>query len=179
MKKLLWFVRWLVYVVAGVLMIVYSDGIVHYVPYVVGAIMLVYAAEGIFDSVHDHKSLEDARFFDNIILVLLSLIMIIVGNANYSTSCIIWAVWSILREGLELEEIYKFRKIHLTALISSVESVIVIIMSVLLILHPEETHALMHVILLGVELILHTTIPTVNHYIQAKMNSSGEQKKTQ
>lgn len=141
---------------------------------IVGVVMLIYAVEGTADCLRLHKSVEDVRFFDSIILILLSVIMMIFGSKNFTTGCIIWAVWSICREGLELEEIYKFRKIRFTTIVSAVESLAVIVLSVMMIANPTEHHAMTHTFFLGIELILHGIIPSVNEYVFEKKSKKND-----
>ena len=67
--------------------------------------------------------------------------------------CLIWGVWSILRESKEMAEAIENIVKNRLGILNVIESVIVIILSFLLILEPNEEHVRLHVILLGIELI--------------------------
>ncbi len=168
MKKKFGYIRFFIYIVLGIIFMVSFRAFLPSIHYIVGAVMLLYAIEEIVECIHTHKSVEDVRFFDSIILIILALIMVFIGSENFSTGCIIWAVWSICRESLELEEIYKFRKIRFTLIVSAVESVAVIVLSVMMIANPTEHHAMVHTFFLGIELILHGVIPNVNEHFFLK-----------
>ena len=74
--------------------------------------------------------------------------------------CVIWSIWSIMREGEEIvEKGFEGIKEHpITSVVNFAESVVVIVFSVMLIcardFHELEHHAHSHVILLGIELII-------------------------
>ena len=76
------------------------------------------------------------------------------------TVCVLWSVWSIMRESEEIfEKCFDHWKKHpVTSLINLAESIVVIVFSLLLIVaknHEELLeHTYAHVILLGVELII-------------------------
>ena len=83
-------------------------------------------------------------------------------------TCVIWAAWSILREAFEIKELFlKIKSVVLT-IISGIESIAVIVLSVMLILEPGEHHAMIHLYLLLVELVLTPLVPLLDEVIEER-----------
>ena len=97
------------------------------------------------------------EFFYGTIQMSLGLIILLflkdeVSSQDYQSICIIWAVWSILRESREIEEaVIKMCK-RIPVFLDLMESIVCIVFSILLIINPNEHHALIHIYLLSVEL---------------------------
>ena len=93
---------------------------------------------------------------------------------EYETVCIIWAVWSILRESVELQEIVS-GELHISlGILSGVESVAVIVLSVMLMIEPGEHHAMIHSYLLCVELVLTGVIPMISSVLKPEEHEHAE-----
>ena len=92
---------------------------------------------------------------------------------EYATVCVIWAVWSILRESIELQEIVEGELHPVLGVVSGLESVAVIVLSVMLMIEPGEHHAMIHSYLLCVELVLSAVIPLLNARIKPESTRGG------
>lgn len=152
------------FIILGILVLVFNKAIMQkdgeYINILVGSIMLLYGLDAIILILitKEYKK-EQIKFLNGFINILLAVIMIFfLENKPYEfvTGCVIWSLWSIMREGEEIFEkvVEEFKKTPVTSFINFAESVVVIVFSVGLILNPGEHHAHLHVILLGIELIL-------------------------
>ena len=130
----------------------------------VGAIIAIYGLEGILLPIFTKKiKAERVEMLNGAINVLIAVIMIFLLEGHpyeLRIVCVLWCVWSIMREGVEIYEkvIEGLRNHPITSTINLAESIIVIVFSIMLITakdaHELEHHAHAHVILLGIELII-------------------------
>lgn len=172
-------IKAVIWTVAAILILVFRESFVHYLNYLVGSIMIVYGLETVvLHLLHKKSFRRKNRFFWGMLEILLGIVVLFfvrLGEPEskaYATVCVIWAVWSMLRESLELEEgIIEICRQE-PAYLSMVESVIGIIFSIFLIVEPGEHHAHTHVILLFFELLTSGLIfPYLKefvHYIKKK-----------
>ena len=159
------------YLTAAVLILIFREFFVHHLRWFIGGLIVLYGCLGVLElGLKKAKPICEAHgflFFSVEILLGLTTLCFI---EEYATVCVIWAVWSILRESVELQEIVE-RKLHtVPAIISGLESVAVIVLSVLLMIEPGEHHAMIHTYFLCVELILSSTVPFLN----ARLLKNGE-----
>lgn len=152
MKK--WqFSKAILYLVAAVLIFIFNKSITRYAGIVVGTVVSIYAFEELIFAAARKQFFSDTfHLFDGIAQILISALLFIVST-DIMKVCLVWGVWSILRESKELAEAVKSIIMKKIGFINVAESVAVIILSFVMILEPSETHANLHVILLGVELI--------------------------
>ena len=156
-------IKTVLYLLAGIAVLVLNNVIMeaHYVGVIVGLVMFFYAVDIILICIAEKKMLHKDGFFMALMHVLLAVGMFIVVK-DLEKVCIIWAVWSILREGGEISECVHRLYHKRPALISLAESVVIIVFSFMMMTDPTEHHAHFHVILLGIELILEVTFPILN-----------------
>ena len=76
-----------------------------------------------------------------------------------------WATWSIVRESFEIKELVTEIKSWTLTFLSGAESIAVIVFSVMLILEPGEHHAMIHIYLLLLELLLTPLIPLLDEIL--------------
>lgn len=179
-------IKLIVYLIAGCLIMAFSEQVMEYVVILVGAVMTVYAIETIIVSIYEKAVLhEENELFEGLILILLAIVLLFTDNNNLEKVCVIWAIWSILRETEEIKECLhdnfhknppKFTKVF--HYIHCVESAIVIILSLVMLLSPTEKTAHTHIILLGLELILEVAFPLMNT-IAEKICRRTEHKNTE
>lgn len=143
----------------------------------IGGLMVLYGILGIICVI-----LEKKRPIYNGYGFLFSSIEILVGSTilifvrEYSTVCVLWAAWSIFRESVEIKEIADGELHPALAVVSGVESVAVMILSVMLIVEPGRHHAMIHTYLLLAELILAGLIPVLNHDVIKRHGSERKEK---
>ena len=167
--------RLICFSIGAILLLVFNEFFLQNLRWFIGGLITLYGSLGIFSLVLlKEKPIYEANGFlfyaVEILLGLTTLCFI----REYSTVCIIWAVWSILRESIELEEIV-CRKLHpALAVVSGIESVATIVLSILLMIEPGEQHALIHSYLLCVELVLTSVIPVINRRLKPEKEGREE-----
>lgn len=182
-------IKTVLYFLLAVLVGVFFNVLLDNVRYVVGPLMIVYGLESIV--VHlalKKKFSEENECFRGVFEVMLGVLLLLSKEISYESACIIWAIWSIFRETRELEEIFKRIEHKIPVIVDLAESVFSIIISILLILNPEEYHIAIHAVFLIVELISTVSLPYFRSYyikrngklkpdeLKAELNSSAEEK---
>lgn len=125
-----------------------------YVGILVGAVVCTYAVEELI------VSAVKRTLFDNPYLLSDGIVQLLVGTILFIVSmdiikvCLVWGVWSILRESKEFAAAIKNIAEKRLGIINAVESVVIIVLSFLLVLEPNEEHARLHVFLLAAELAI-------------------------
>lgn len=166
MGKIYKFTKLALFVVLGVLILVFNEAIMEHSAIlngVVGSIIALYGLEGVFLPIATKKvKAEKIEMLNGGIDILIAIIMIFLLEGHpyeLRTVCILWSLWSIMREGVEIFDkgFVGIRNHPVTSVINIAESIIVIVFSIELICATDETlhhHAHAHVILLGIELII-------------------------
>lgn len=159
------YIKFVIFIALAVLLCIYHYEALDSIKYIVSSLMMFFGLEGVVLSIVKNKkkclrdiwlTLGAAEF-----LIGITVILGVNGDDEFVTVCIVWAVWTILREAVELHEIAKGEVRGLSALISGVESIVAIVFSVMLIITPVPHHAHTHVILLIVELIVTVLVPLI------------------
>ena len=167
--------RLIVFVLGAILLLVFNEFFLENLRWFIGGLIVLYGTLGILALILAKvKPIYEGQgflFFAVEILLGLTTLCFI---KEYATVCVIWAVWSILRESVELEEIVE-RELHPSlAVFSGIESVAVIVLSVMLMIEPGEHHAMIHSYLLVVELVLAALIPVINHRLMPEKKGRDE-----
>ena len=163
------------YVIGAILLFIFREFFVANLRWFIGGLMMLYGSVAILEiALEKVKPIYDGHgFLFNLIEAMLGLVILLLIE-EYATVCVIWAVWSIFRESIELREILA-RKLHtILAIVSFLESIAVIVLSVLLMMSPGEHHALIHSYLLCIELILTASIPILNSFMFEKSDKTLE-----
>ena len=139
---------------------VYSQQLLEYLPYMVGGVMVLFGIEGILIPIakSPSKFFNEAQFFLGHIDLLLGIVMIC-SIRQFDYVCIVWGTWTIVREAFDLYEIAHKVYHKFPAFFSIILSVTEIVFSVLLIIFASEHHALTHVYLLIPEFIVNGLSP--------------------
>ena len=172
------FVKLIVCVVLVVLVLVFKEQLVHHLKYFIGALMVAYGLDEIAFEIYCHKLgfIHKSKTYLGLIELVLGGTLLAL-NLNYEAVCIIWATWSIVRESYEIKELVTEIKSITLTIISGIESVAVIVLSIMLIAEPGEHHAMIHIYLLLFEFILTPLVPLVDEFIeQKKLQLKGEKK---
>jgi uncharacterized membrane protein HdeD (DUF308 family) len=166
-------VKFVLFVVWGILIFIFKDKIAEhseehfYLAALVASLMFAYSIFDFIDMLEKKKTLKaHTKLFDCIIQMIFGIIILAdpLIRENYATICIIWAVWSICREGEELAEDLERFKEHIPAYLNVIESIVVLVLSFMLIANPHPEHAKLHLILLGFELILGVLFPHADYF---------------
>ena len=152
-------IKFVLYMAAGVTILVFNHPVMSVVGYLVGAVILAYGIEPILVGAFQKKLFkENSALFDGLIYILLAVSLFIVSD-DIIKICLIWAVWSMIREGKELAESVHHIREKRPGLTNLIESVVIIAFSFTMVLEPGEHHAHIHVIILGIELMLEVIFP--------------------
>ena len=168
MGKVYKIVKFALFAIAGILIIVFNKAIMSndgaILNGLVGSIIAVYGLEGVILPIATKKiKVEKIEMLNGGINILIAIIMIFLLEGHpyeLRTLCILWSLWSIMREGVEIFDkgFLGIRNHPVTSVINFAESIIVIVFSIMLICAKDEHelmhHAHAHVILLGIELII-------------------------
>ena len=158
----------IIFATMGVLVLVFNKAIMSnegaLINGVVGAVIAIYGLEGvILPLVRKQWKEKQVAILNGAINILIAVVMIfLLENHPHELRavCVIWAIWSIMREGEEIvEKGFEGIKEHpITSIVNFAESIVVVVFSVMLICakdsHELQHHAHAHVILLGIELII-------------------------
>lgn len=152
--------RIIVFTLAAVAIFAFPDFFRNAAAFVVGGVMIAF---GLDDLLRIRFSGKNPRNFPSGLNAILSLFLALImmtffRNTSTDTAhlikvCSIWAVWSITQEIYELYEIVHLFRERRLGIVSGLESLAIIVLSVLLLIDPRE-HLPMHIFILGVELIL-------------------------
>ena len=179
-------IKTVLFVIGGVLIIVFHDALMadeaSYVGLIVGLVVVFYGLSMTVDSIVSKKYFgENKLFFGALSQFLIATALFVVSESIYDV-CLVWAVWSILREGKEASEALHAVVNKKPGILNIIESIIVIYFSFVMILDPGEHHASFHLYLLGVELFLEVFFPMINHvheYFINKKKTAKLQAKSQ
>lgn len=132
----------------------------------IGSLMVLYGVDGIAYAIFEHRKhfLSSNKTYLGFIELIFGVVLI-AAPLQFDYVCIIWATWSIIRESHEIKEIVADMKMILPRVLSGVESIVVIVFSIMLILEPGEHHALIHLSLLSAELILNPLVVLIDEFL--------------
>ena len=169
--------KFVLFVVWGILVFIFKDKIAAHsetdpqLAFLVASLMFAYSIFDIVDLIEKKRTFKaHTSFFNCLIQIAFGIIILADGKIRneYSTICIIWAVWSICREGQELAEDMERFKEHIPAYLNVIESITVLVLSFMLIASPHAEHAKLHLVLLGFELILGVLFPHIDYFFIKK-----------
>lgn len=171
--KIFRYSRLICFLVGSVLLFIFREFFVQHLRFFIGGLMIIYGLLGILEMVLEKVKpiYEEHEFVFNILEILIGLVVLIFLN-DYHTICVVWAMWSILRESLEIRVILVGKLHSIFAVVNGVESIAVIVLSILLMMEPGEHHALIHSYLLCVELVLTSLVPIVNEFMLNRNNKN-------
>lgn len=166
-------VKAILYSVLALLIFLYNNDVMPYVGYLVSGVVCLYSLEELIILACKRKFFKDTyHLFDGLAQLFIGVILFIVSK-DVIKVCLVWGVWSILRETKEMAEAIdgiSKRKFHFANLI---ESLVIIVLSFLMILEPSEDHAHLHVILLGAELLLVVIFYFVELFYDKKLENNS------
>ena len=165
-------VKLIIYVALAVCVFIFREKLVEHLKYFIGGLMTLYGVEEILFEI----VFRDKHFWhkDKIYLGIIELVFGVAllcldlhDNAEETLirTCLIWATWSIVRESFEIKELVTEIKSWTLTIISGIESIAVIVLSVMLILNPGEEDAMIHMYLLLLELLLTPLIPLLDEIL--------------
>ena len=164
--KSLKIIKLVFFIISSALVLVFAGFLVDHLKHFISALLLAYGIVGVIDFIikKDKDCFQKTDFYFALLEILLGVVSFLFIT-SFETICVVWAMWSIFRESIEMQKIASEKINTFLAGISVVESVAVIALSVILIIYPGTEHAITHTYLLCVELILAGSIPVLNQYV--------------
>lgn len=135
--------------------------------YFIGSLMILYGIEEtLFEIIyHGINFWKQEKVYLGFVEIVLGMVLLI-APLDLETTCVIWATWSIVREAFEIRELVTEVKSVILTIVSGLESLAVIVLSIMLILEPGEHHAMIHLYLLLVELFLTPFVPLMDEVLE-------------
>ena len=149
---------------------------IEHIRFFIGGLMIFYGIEQLtYEAIFHRKGfIHHGRNYLAFIELILGITVLAI-DMEFVSVCIMWATWSILRESYEFQEVIVETKSKVLTVISGAESIAVIVLSIMLIATPTEHHALIHLFLLFIELILTPIVPFLDVIIeQHKEKKNGQ-----
>ena len=159
------FVKLGVFVAIGVVLGAFHTFMVENLRYSLTTIMILYGLEALSFSLYYHRKdfYKQHRFYWGLVEILLG-VVVMSSVSDFTTICITWAIWAILREAEEIKEAVLDISNLITSIIEIITGTVNVVFSVLMIMNPTFEHATIHLYLLIVELVIASGIPIINHY---------------
>ena len=173
-------IKFAIFTTLAIFVFIFREKLVENLQPFIGSLMIFYGLEGILYEVLCHRLhfIHSSKSYLGLIELIFGTVLLI-APLEYSFVCIIWATWSIVRESYELKEVVSDIKTIPPKILSGAESIAVIVLSVMLILEPTEHHALIHMYLLVVELVLNPFTVLLDELLIRLKKKREEQKKDQ
>ena len=160
-----------VYLVLAILIFIFRETLATeaVLKFFIGGLMILYGVEEtLFEIVfHGLNFWKQEKVYLGFVEIVLGCVLLI-APLDLETTCVIWATWSIVREAFEIRELVTEVKSVLLTILSGLESLAVIVLSIMLILEPGEHHALIHLYLLLVELFLTPFVPLMDELLEKR-----------
>ena len=167
-------IRAVAYILAGTAIIAFHKTLVLSAGLIVGGVVIIYALEELLTCAFKRRLFkENGSLFEDVAQLVIGTLLIL-SSEDLVKVCVIWGVWSILRESREMAEAIKSIIYKKFGFLNAVESVVVIALSAIMILEPGEHHATFHMALLGVELILEIVFEIFERYAEKKREENEE-----
>lgn len=165
-----YFIKLIVYVALAICVFIFREKLVEPLKYFIGGLMLLYGLEEILFEIvfRDKHFWHKDKIYLGIIEITFGITLLVINlpyEADYEAVCVVWATWSIVRESFEIKELVTEIKSWTLTFLSGAESIAVIVFSVMLILEPGEHHAMIHIYLLLLELLLTPLIPLLDEIL--------------
>lgn len=166
MKKVARYSKLAIFIVFAVLIGVYNHTLLENLRYLVPSLLMGYGLDSIVSAtINEKKNCYKNLWFSYGIGEIIIGVTLISIEPTFEVVCVVWGVWSIFREVIEIYEILSGEVKGVPALISGIESIVAITFSVLLIITPIEEHAHTHIYLLIAELLVTGFIPVIDDII--------------
>ena len=140
------------FVILGIVFILFAEKISEYAPYVVGVALILYALVNIFMELRFPES--EISLGGAIIRGVMGIILLLETEQAIAILGIVWAVLSLNDVAEEIDDYRRTKKFRL---VGAVSIVLTIVFSALLMLDPFE-HFAFHIRILGLEMIVETFI---------------------
>ena len=166
-----------VFLTMAVFIFIFREPFVENLRYFIGTMMVIYGLEEvIYEIYYFGKGFwKRERIFLGFLEILFGSVLLF-SNLSIEKVCMIWASWSIIKQAFEIRELVVVIKSWTLTIISGIESIAIIVLSVMLIYDPGEHHAMIHLYLLLVELFLTPVVPLIDQILEKKEEDKNKEK---
>lgn len=168
MFKVFDIIKSLVYILLLVLVLFVYKKVGYNANYVVGATMIIHSVFGILDYFIDRRQRQVIpKLVYDISILTLGIVLLFLGGSDYLVLiCIMWGIWSIIREANEILTYIFTKNEHIVLkILGLIESVVSTTFAVLLLINPSLEHLEIHYILLVIEFATTAIFPLINKAI--------------
>lgn len=170
-------VKFVIFVAIAISVIFLKEVYVENLRMFIGSLITLYGVDSIAQIYFDNENRKAIDFCKGLVEIILGVCTLLFFK-DFASVCVIWAVWSIMREADEINECYECFRERLPFILNSIESIVAIVFSVMLIANPTEHHAMTHMYLLIVELITTVLFPQIRFaYIKYIKNKCNKEEK--
>ena len=157
------YIKLFIFIAFSILLFVFRKELIAHINYFVGSLVLVFGLESliVLSIAQKRRSIRSIKFSFSIFEMVLGL-TIITAVTDFSHVCVMWAVWSLLRQSIDIHEVLRGEVIGVVAIIYVIQSIVSIVFSIILIINPTEHHAITHIYLLIAELLVIALPPVVD-----------------
>jgi len=160
------YIKLVVFLTFSVLIFFYTQELVENLKYLIPALLGTYGLESIilYAIKTKRNCFKYTKFIYGFAEVTLAL-TILFGVTDFESICAIWAVWAIIREFFEVQEVTTGKAKGIIAFLIIAESIVSIGFSIALLINSTEHHAKTHVYLLVAELVLNASVPILESIV--------------
>ena len=161
-------IKSIVYILLLVLVLFIYKNVGYNANYVVGATMIIHSVFGILDYFIDRRQRQVIpKLVYDISILTLGIVLLFLGGSDYLVLiCIMWGIWSIIREANEILTYIFTKNEHIVLkILGLIESVVSTTFAVLLLINPSLEHLEIHYILLVIEFATTAIFPLINKAI--------------
>lgn len=160
------FIKLLIFVAFSALLIVFRNELVENLNYFIGSLVFAYGLEtSLMLLITTKKNCVKSIKFSFALFEMILGLTILFAVTNFEYVCVMWAVWSLLRQSLDIHEVLKREVKGAVAVVYLIQSVVSIVFSILLILTPTKHHAINHIYLLIAELLVISLPPVIDEIL--------------
>lgn len=161
--KLYRYIKLVIYLAFAVLIVLLKDTLLENLHYLIASLMIAYGVEGTLTIglTKKMKCFEDIKFSLALGEVALGLTLMF-SIREFAYVCILWAVWTMVRETIEIQEFIAHRHFNVFGFIDLAESIVSIVFCILLLIDPSYHHAHTHMYLLIVEVLVMSLSPVLS-----------------
>lgn len=161
------FIKLAIFVAFSVLLIIFRNELVNDLHYFIGSLVFAYGLESsiVLAVVAKKNCIRSMKFAFALFEMVVGL-TILFAVRYFTHVCVMWAVWSMLRQSLDIHEVLKGEVKGAVAVVYIVQSVVSVVFSIMLILNPTHHHAVTHIYLLIAELLVISLPPVIDEILQ-------------
>ena len=173
--KIYRFIKLFIFIIFSVLIIVFRNYLLGELSYFIGTLIWVFGLESsiVLLLTSKKEALKSIKFSFALFEIILGFTIIFAIHL-FEYVCVIWAVWSILRQSIDINEVLRKEVKGVFAAILLIQSVVSVVFCVMLLLSPTEHHAKTHIYLVTTELLVIGFPPVIDEIIQSSKAKKEE-----